>query len=50
MTKSRYSEEEVAQTTAGELLHKMGWELVYAYDNCGCVETSDPGSYIATSG
>ena len=30
---SRYSEEEAVQKPAGELLHKMGWELVYAYDN-----------------
>ena len=33
MGKSRYSEEEAVQKPAGELLHKMGWELVYAYDN-----------------
>lgn len=33
MGKNRYSEEEAVQKPAGELLHKMGWELVYAYDN-----------------
>ena len=29
---SRYSEEEAVQKPAGELLRKMGWELVYAYN------------------
>ena len=29
---SRYSESEAVQKPAGELLHKMGWDLVYAYD------------------
>lgn len=33
MGKNRYSEEEAVQKPVGELLHKMGWELVYAYDN-----------------
>lgn len=33
MGKNRYSEEEAVQKPAGVLLHKMGWELVYAYDN-----------------
>lgn len=30
---SRYSEKEAVQKPAGKLLRKMGWELVYAYDN-----------------
>lgn len=30
---SRYSESEGVQKPAGELLHKMGWDLVYAYDD-----------------
>lgn len=30
---SRYSESEAVQKPAGELLHKMGWDLVYAYDD-----------------
>ena len=29
---SRYSEEEAVQKPAGELLRKMGWDLVYAYN------------------
>ena len=33
MPKNRYSEEEAVQKPAGELLHdKLGWRLVYAYD------------------
>lgn len=30
---SRYSESEAVQKPAGELLRKMGWDLVYAYDD-----------------
>ena len=30
---SRYSEEEAVQKPAGELLRRMGWDLVYAYDD-----------------
>lgn len=33
MSKGRYSEEEAVQKPAGELLRKMGWELVYAYND-----------------
>ena len=33
MSKGRYSEEEAVQKPAGELLRKMGWDLVYAYND-----------------
>ena len=47
MSKGRYSEEEAVQKPAGELLRKMGWELVYAYNDEGSASTA-PSAARAT--
>lgn len=47
MARNRYSEEEAVQKPAGERLRRLGWELIYAYDDerLGAQSTMGRNSY-----